>query len=146
MSEKGRKKGEGFFFFFTHQQAVVFRFQMPLPAHRKHCPCVSHHSMKSPLPSGGKNEAIWQELLSALSRHPLPAQGSAERITRASSNSLPHPTLSEATSVVLKGPSASRHQALHLRRRCIILLATLGAGGGAAHSRHSKLFAGWMGK
>lgn len=51
---KRKKKKRRVFFFFTHQQAVVFRFQMPLPAHRKHCPCVSHHSMKSPLPSGGR--------------------------------------------------------------------------------------------
>lgn len=49
-----RKGKKAFFFPNTHQRVVVFRFQMPLRALRKHCSCVAHHSMNSSLPSEGR--------------------------------------------------------------------------------------------
>lgn len=63
---------------FTHQQAVVFRFKMPLQTHRKRCSCVSYHSTV-PTSFRGKE---WSHLAGvALSSFPTPppAQGSAER-------------------------------------------------------------------
>lgn len=127
--KRKEKKKKAFFFFFTHQQAVVFRFQMPLPAHRKHCPCVSHHSMKSPLPSGGRMKPSGKSCSQL-----FPATPSLHRALQSRSHVPPPLPAASHTSRSNKrypqGPSASRHQALHLRRCCIVLLAALGAGGG----------------
>lgn len=90
LKKKKKKK------FFTHQQAVVFRFKMPLQTHRKRCSCVSHHSTKSPLPSGGRMKPSGRSCSRLFPATPLPAQGSTELLTHASPTPLIHPTPTEA--------------------------------------------------
>lgn len=72
---KSKKKKKTYF---THEQAIVFRFKMSLQNHRKHCSWVSYRSMKCPLPSGAGvvvERSHLAEALSALSCHPPSCSG-----------------------------------------------------------------------
>lgn len=115
--------------YFTHQRATVFRFKMPLQTHRKRC-SVYHVQPQVPTSFRGKRKAIWQELLSTLSHHPLPAQGSVELITWASPPPV-HPTPTEAPSFPLTALQPVYPARLHTGA------LTLGIWSSLAHSRHS---------
>lgn len=139
MSEKGRKKR--LFFFFTHQQAVVFRFKMPLQAHRKHCSCVSHHSMKSPLPSGGRMKPSGKSCSQLLPATPslLGALQSTSHVPPSSTpGCIPLYQKQQALSSRALQPLDTRLYTSEVLfcHQCSVQ--------GAAHSRYFKMFVGWM--